>query len=536
MTSHRTLHRTWPLLLALTTLAPPALSQNAVAIEVDHWSRPPGSNDQFGWTIALDNYTALVGSSFGDGATTDSGTATVFVRRNSEWTRQAVLQADDGQFLDYFGSSVAISGNLAVAGAPGLYADGQAYVFERSGTTWTQVQKLTPASGGAFGWAVAADGARIAVGAPRGSTSGAVGSGAAYVYAKTGGSWTVESRLFALDPTDSAALGDTLVLKGDTLFVGAINADETVDDQGAVYVFERSGSDWAQSAKLTAPGGATGDFFGSALAASRDTLVVGAYWADGTHANQGAVHVFERSGTTWVHTALLTASDPVPEDRFGYAVALDGDLLLVGTPENPYGSHSIGRAYVFQRDANGDWNEELQLEPSLPSTNEAFGSAVALDGRSALIGAPRPSPPGPGSVSVYDTGAVIGTSYCDPAQPNTTGLPATLVVAGSEHVDDDHLILVAGQMPPYPGYFLMGAGTNIFTPPGSVGRLCISPNIRRFVPAQTPDTAGGGYHRVTGTGGPVSSAIVPGSTWNFQAWYSDLPGRNFTNAVSVTFH
>ena len=140
---------------------------------------------------------------------------------------------------------------------------------------------------------------------------------------------------------------------------------------------------------------------------------------------------------------------------------------------------------------------------------------------------------------ILDECQSLGTRYCTPAIPNSTGLPGVLSVNGSAVVADDDLVLTATQLPPGPntGYFIMGTGTNTFVPPGAVGPICVTPGLERYLPP-TSSTAelNGGFTRDVGTSGPISSSITPGSTWNFQAWHRDgMDPSNFTDAVSVTF-
>ena len=142
----------------------------------------------------------------------------------------------------------------------------------------------------------------------------------------------------------------------------------------------------------------------------------------------------------------------------------------------------------------------------------------------------------------FDNGRIfesIGTTTCSPAVPNSTGQPGVMTVEGSDEVADDILVLTARQLPPASniGYFLMGTGTNTFTPPGSAGPICIAPGIQRFLPpVQNTTELDGGFRRSIGTSGPISDAITRGSTWGFQAWHRDGAGlSNLTDAVRVTF-
>ena len=134
----------------------------------------------------------------------------------------------------------------------------------------------------------------------------------------------------------------------------------------------------------------------------------------------------------------------------------------------------------------------------------------------------------------------LGTVYCDPAVPNSTGFPGEITVTGSDVVADDDLTLTATNLPTNSniGYFIMGTGMNTSTPPGSAGPICVSPGILRYLPPiENTNEMPGGFERVVGTSGPQSGNITPGSTWNFQAWHRDsIAGTsNLTNAVSVTF-
>ena len=135
---------------------------------------------------------------------------------------------------------------------------------------------------------------------------------------------------------------------------------------------------------------------------------------------------------------------------------------------------------------------------------------------------------------------VLGTTYCTPAVPNSSGSPGRMIVTGSETVGDDDLVLTATDLPPESniGYFLMGQGMNVFTPPGSDGPICIAPGLVRYLPpVSNTNEEPGGFSRSVGTSGPVSGLIEPGSTWNFQAWHRDqlVGSSNLTDAVSVTF-
>ena len=135
------------------------------------------------------------------------------------------------------------------------------------------------------------------------------------------------------------------------------------DDSGAAYVFERRDGKWSQLARLTASDGTTRDAFGFAVAASNDTIVVGAPNHSGNGERAGAAYVFERRGDVWNQAGKLTASDAAPATWFGNAVAIGRDTIVVGMLTNGYGKRS-GAAYVFERQ-QGRWLEVARLLPEV---------------------------------------------------------------------------------------------------------------------------------------------------------------------------
>jgi hypothetical protein len=376
-----------------------------------------------------------------DGASTGSGP--LFIQQ------QAYVKASNTQASQGFGGDVALSanGNLLVVGARGDWdgssgfpanaatqtTTGAAYVFSRSGTTWTQRALLQPSSlnvGDGFGVAVAVsgDGNTIAVGA-YGDSSVASGSGAVYVFSCIGGQWSQQ----ALVKASNAGAGDrfganvSLSADGNTLAVGAPDEDsssfgingvqnENAANSGAVYVFTRSGAAWTQQAYVKASNTGAGDSFGSAvrLSSTGDTLAVGAYnensAATGVNGNQadesapdaGAVYVFTRSGAAWSQQAYVKASNTDAGDDFGLHLALsgDGNTLAVGARGEASASTGIngiqtdnlaeftGAVYVFTR-SGATWTQQAYVKASNAQTDDRFGRSVALsaDGNVLVVGA-----------------------------------------------------------------------------------------------------------------------------------------------------
>jgi hypothetical protein len=354
-----------------------------------------GANDQFGLSVAISGDTIVVGAYGEDsnatginGTQTDdsalgSGAAYVFTRNGSTWSQQAYLKASNTGADDWFGRSVAISGDTIVVGAfgegsnatgiNGNQADntargsGAAYVFTRTGTTWTQQAYLKASNSGAndnFGYHVALSGDTIVVGAfyedsnatgvnGTESDNSAIDSGSAYVFTRTGTTWTQQAYLKASNSGANDNFGVSVAVSGDTIVVGAygeasnatgINgtqSDNSANNAGAAYVFVRSGSTWSQQAYLKASNSSANDGFGDSVTTSGDTIVVGAWGEDsnatGVNGSQtdnnasasGAAYVFTRTGTTWTQQDYLKASNTGSSDNFA-KVAISGDTIVVG--------------------------------------------------------------------------------------------------------------------------------------------------------------------------------------------------------------
>ncbi len=364
------------------------------------------AGDSFGVSVSLSGETAVVGAVFDDDAGASSGSAYVFVRSGTNWTQQAKLTAADAAAGDSFGYSVSLAGDSAVVGA---YWDddtalnsGSAYVFVRSGTSWTQQAKLNAADAATddrFGISVSLSGDSALVGAFMDDDGGEV-SGSAYVFVRSGTNWSQQAKLIAADDAGYDYFGCSVSLSGDTALVGAHYDDDWGTNCGSAYVFERSGTSWAQQAKLTAADAAAEDLFGNSVSISGDTAVVGAAGDDDAGSFSGSAYVFLRSGTSWALQAKLTAADGAPEDYFGFSVSLSGDTAMVGAQEDDDGGEGSGSAYVFVRSGTS-WTQQAKLTAADAEPGDYFGYSVSLSGESALIGASSDDDRGYASGSAY---------------------------------------------------------------------------------------------------------------------------------------
>jgi hypothetical protein len=337
-------------------------------------------DDCFSGSVAISADTIVVGApwqSGGDGVA--RGAAYVYVRDGGTWTEQAKLLASDAAADDYFGSSIAIAGDTAIIGAlrkagSGGNEQGAAYVFVRSGGTWTEEAKLVASDGAAsdgFGGSVALSDDTAAVGAP--GKNGAHGSeGAAYVFGRSAGVWTEQANLRSPAPGPGAGFGSSVSVSGDVTIIGAPRYSH-----GAAYVFLRDASGWSLGGQLEGADPTVGWNFGCSVSLSGSTALVGASLdLESEGSSPGAAYAFTGSGGAWTPQARLLAPDADDADYFGWAVSLEGDTAVIGAPMR-------GKVYVFSRTA-GTWTYQTKLVPYYLGNN--LGGAVALSGDTAVVG------------------------------------------------------------------------------------------------------------------------------------------------------
>jgi uncharacterized protein YcgI (DUF1989 family) len=405
----------------------------------------------------------------GDGTGMNFGAAYVFKRNGTTWSNEAYLKPPNMESGDIFGTSVAISGDTIVVGASsedsnqttitnglapvgvnGASAAGAAYVFKRSGTTWTNEAYLKAPNAEAndnFGISVSISGDTIIVGATGESsnqttiTSGtltssnnsAANSGAVYVFKRNGTTWTNEAYLKAPNAEASDQFGGAISIDEDTIVVGATQeaSNQTTitnglaptgingaTSSGAVYVFKRTGTTWTSEAYLKAPNTGASDNFGKSVSIYGDTIVVGAQNEDsnqttitnGTLTNSnnnisdsGAAYVFRRVGNSWRNEAYLKAPNAEDSDSFGESVSISRDTIVVGAfledssqttitnrtlvqTSDQSYSINIGAAYVFKRSGT-IWTNEAYLKAPNAESSDSFGRTVSIYEDTIIVGA-----------------------------------------------------------------------------------------------------------------------------------------------------
>lgn len=345
----------------------------------------------FGYSVAMSGSTAVVGSPWDDGA---RGAVYVFARVGTSWVEQQKIVALDAAPSNLFGYRVAMHGStIAVTALQRAVSpvnfQGSVYVFTRSGGTWSEQQILTEGGGGGldnFGLGLSIHGDTIVAGAP---FFGEDNRGAAWVFTRTGGVWSQQAVLSHNDSQSQDAFGVSAAVHSDTIVIGMF--DQMNSGRGAAYVFSRTGSTWSQQQKLVAADGAAGDSFGSisvgVSGTNGDTILVGAHRDDiGGNIDQGSAYIFTRSGTVWTQQQKLFDPNGVAEDLFGQAVAIDGDLAIVGAPDGTNGSvQYAGSATVFRRSGDA-WNAHPKLTASDGATAASFGFGVAISGQFMVVG------------------------------------------------------------------------------------------------------------------------------------------------------
>jgi hypothetical protein len=334
-----------------------------------------GSQDYFGYSTAVSENTIVAGAygedsnqttitngpnGSSDDSSSNSGAAYVFRRTGTNWAQEAYLKASNNHANDFFGISVAISGDTIVVGA------------NQEDSSQTTITNGPNAS----------------------SDDSSTNSGAAYVFRRTGTTWAQEAYLKATNNDSQDHFGVAVSISGETIVIGAnledsnqntitngpeASSDNSNGQSGAAYVFKRTGTTWSQEAYLKASNNGSDYYFGNSVAIDGDTIVVGASYEDsnqttvtnGPNASSdkssnasGAVYVFKRTGTTWKQEAYLKAANNNANDEFGYSVSISGATVVVGAPyedsnqttitngreaSSDNSSGSSGAAYVFRR-------------------------------------------------------------------------------------------------------------------------------------------------------------------------------------------
>ena len=421
------------------------------------------SFDQLGVAVAIDGTTAVVGAHREDSQGGSSGAAYIFERDQGgpdSWGQVKKLIASDGAADDRFGFSVAIDGDTVVIGARGDndlgFDSGSAYVFERDeggAGNWGQVKKLLASDGSTedeFGYSVTIAGDTIAIGA-RFAGAAATEAGAVYLFERDLGGAGNWGELLIRTASDAAAgdhLGYAVALSRDAaediLVAGAQGSNAGAFDSGAAYLFARDEGGpnaWGERKQLVASDAGAGDAFGRAVAIAGDLVIVGAPLADTAGLDAGAAYLFERDQGgvgLWGEVVKLVASDAAVEDELGNTVAALEDVVAVGAPRHNDTFADTGATYLFERHAGGvnQWGQTRRLAEDAAETGDELGAAVAMTDDILLVGVVRDD-----TVAGSDAGSVLAYGLPSPV----LRLPRHLPAVGGQTVEVPVELVTSGQ-------------------------------------------------------------------------------------------
>jgi len=364
---HRISWKIWVLSGCILAVAPVLAEQQQAKLTV------PDGYGNFGQAVAISGDYAIVGAASFD---MRAGRAYIFKREGTKWISQAKVTASDRARNDRFGSSVSISDDYAIVGAPG-HSDletGAAYIFKRTGKTWVQEAKIVysyAGAGAAIGFSVSLDGDCAIIGAPGDNGN----MGAAFIFRRGGKEWLQQARLTPVGQHRPCDFGRSVSICGDYVIVGTSSPFSYL---GRAYIYTRLGTKWIQQTELTASDCAAGDNFGRSVSIGRFYAAVGATCFSGS---PGRVYVFKRDETIWTQQAKLTGFDNKHTDLFGCSLCINNDYLIVGSQE-PAGR---GAAYIFRYDGAA-WVQEAKLTAPGGETPYGFGLSVSISQGNAIVG------------------------------------------------------------------------------------------------------------------------------------------------------
>ncbi|MFT7679846.1 MAG: hypothetical protein ACI8QC_003851 [Planctomycetota bacterium] len=525
-----------PLVLGLGASLTPLQAQCEVQ------SSTPADNSaeaRFGATVHVDGNRALVAALRADGY----GAAYVYERSGNTWLETAKLSPSDGVAGDGFGLGLAIEGDRIVVGSMeangGGNASGKAYAFERQADVWVETQQLVPADSAAgdwFGVSVAISGEWLVIGA-RQDNSGSFNGGTAYIYRYGPAGWVLFDEVVPPAVGNGDVFGHGIAISGLTMAVGASGWDGPSQNAGSVFIWEFDGSAWVKTQRVRPDVPQAGNFFGLDLDLEGDRLLVGARGHNGAGGtDSGSAYVFERGPNGFEQSAKLESADSNALDELGNKVSLSGERVLIGCWLDSDTINRAGAAYVFELTA-GTWSEVAKLTPSLMQDGALFGHDVDLFEGHAFVGAYRASVEGPqsGALSIHDLGNSPEQHPFCPSLPNSTGQPAQITASGSQSLGADDTHIGAHGLPAsQPALLLYASGRQLPMPFGD-GNLCLSNAGVGILHASSllwSDAQGN-------LDWPLHiPGLQPGTHWSFQWLYRDPAGPTGTNlsaALALSF-
>lgn len=346
-------------------------------------------NDFFGNSVAVSGDFAIVGAFQDDNVINlDQGSASIYRFDGSHWVFMQKIMDPAGEGNDKFGISVAISGNFAIIGAylddVGINTDqGSACVFQFNGSNWVFLQKLTDANGlpgNNFGFSVSISGNYVLVGSPKDDVPFA-DKGSASFYQYTAGNWAFMSKIVDNNGQPGDNFGSSVCVAGSHAIVGASSDDVLGNtDQGSATIFQFNGSNWTFFETITDPAGLSGDLFGTSVGISHPNIIVGAMLDSEGITAQGSASFFHFNLFTWEFVQKVKDAAAETDSRFGYNVSMSGNYAIVGTPLDNVAGKSGQGSASVYQNFSNAWNKLQLIAEPNGEANDIFGIAVSVDG------------------------------------------------------------------------------------------------------------------------------------------------------------
>jgi hypothetical protein len=377
----------------LTVLLAGSLASSGSAQAVKLVADDAAAFDQLGGSLSLSGRRLAVGSHFSDGADFNTGAVYLWRQDVSGWALEAKIEPTSSAINDQFGYDVALDGDTLLVGTQtslggGAELTGSAQIFRRVGDRWIEEASFAPqqlTSLSRFGWTVDLEGDRAIVGAPFHSV-GFEFSGASWTFRREGGRWIDEGLLLPHDPSEDHLFGHDVSLSGDLAAVSAVWHGQVDFPIEAVYMFRHDGAGWAETDKLSPADLDINDEFGAAIALDHGRVAIGSPADDDDGNSSGSVYMYTRGPSGWELQQKVTAADAAQDEHFGQDVALSGDTLVVGAIDVAGSTPWGGAVYVF-RWTGESWRQEAKLTPSGLLPFGYFGSSVTVDGSRIAGGA-----------------------------------------------------------------------------------------------------------------------------------------------------
>jgi ethanolamine utilization microcompartment shell protein EutS len=434
-------------LLALLLAFAPVTTPAAVVVSETRLTPSPGAPDQeYASDVAINSNTAAVGS-----LQAFHGTVYIYTLIGTNWVQTQILSTGISTF-ETFGRAVALDDNVLAVGQPSTLGTNPAavYIYTNSGGIWSLQQKIVevnPVVPGSFGSALDISGTDLAVGNP-GESSDTNSSGAVYVYTEIGNTWQLQAKLKPNDPANSLLFGNSVAIDGDTVLAGTL--------RDAAYVFTRTGTNWSQQQKLVAPPLEPSAGFGAQVALEGDVAAItGQQTINGT--NNGAVYVFNRTGTTWNLAQILTLPGTETNFVFANSVAIRDGEIVVGLPGRSVdGLDAAGTVAIFQFNGTS-WVFAQEVAATDHQAGALLGASVDVGGAGIIAGAPgfeEVGRSGKGAAYIFSSAPtnppislVISATPNVLFPPNRKLVPVTISVANHDSFSDCRIVSVTSNEP-----------------------------------------------------------------------------------------